>query len=105
MRQSRSEFDPMIHAVAKFRIALPLAGVALAVVLATSGAQSAATRISPLVEPEPVFPLAEQMFSDAPDGVDPVVTGPVSTAFRTRQAQAGCDKAKWPNIPVSCYPD
>jgi hypothetical protein len=47
----------------------------------------------------------EQEFADAPDGVDPVVTGPVTAAFRERQIQAGCDTAEWPNIPRVCYPD
>lgn len=101
----------MMHPIAKFRTVLSLAGVAVAVVLATGGAQSAASRVSPLVDQgvrlsttENLSP-AEQMFADAPDGVDPVVTGPVSTAFRQLQAVAGCDKAVWPNIPARCYPN
>lgn len=43
--------------------------------------------------------------NDAPFGVDPVVTGPVSAAFKARRAAAGCDTAVWPNIPAACYPD
>ncbi len=35
----------------------------------------------------------------------PMVTGPVSTAFKQRQAAANCDSAVWPNIPMVCYPD
>jgi hypothetical protein len=45
------------------------------------------------------------MFADAPDGVDPVVTGPVSASFKQRQQVAGCDSAVWPKIPTVCYPD
>lgn len=48
---------------------------------------------------------AQAMFPDAPDGVDPVVTGPVSAEFRGRQKALGCDKAVWPDIPAACYPD
>ena len=48
---------------------------------------------------------AALMFPDAPDGVDPVVTGPVSAEIRARQKAAGCEAAEWPNVPVVCYPD
>lgn len=48
---------------------------------------------------------AEETFSDAPYGVDPMVTGPTSASFKKQQADAGCDKAVWPDIPLSCYPD
>ena len=48
--------------------------------------------------------LAERQYPDAPDGVDPVVTGPVSDAFRQRQRDAGCSEARWPHIPLVCYP-
>lgn len=47
---------------------------------------------------------AQDMFPDAPYGVDPVVTGPVSDAFRSRQIIAGCDDANWPDVPAVCYP-
>jgi hypothetical protein len=77
----------------------------LAVLVAAGAAQSAAV----LREANPARPddarTAEQMFADAPDGVDPVVTGPVSAAFKQRQKDAGCDSAVWPNIPRACYPD
>jgi hypothetical protein len=46
-----------------------------------------------------------QRFADAPYGVDPVVTGPVSTAFKQQREAANCDKAVWPNVPAACYPD
>ena len=81
-----------------------LAGAAFAVLLAVGAAQSAAA----LKEANPVSSsdqTAEQMFADAPDGVDPVVTGPVSASFRQKQQVAGCDSAVWPKIPTVCYPD
>ncbi|MER8435339.1 hypothetical protein NKH36_19325 [Mesorhizobium sp. M1312] len=82
-----------------------LAWAALAVILAAGAAQSAAT----LKDTRPALPsdtrTAEQLFADAPDGVDPVVTGPVSAAFKQRQEAANCDSAVWPKIPTVCYPD
>lgn len=47
----------------------------------------------------------EETFADAEAGVDPMVTGPVSSEFRERQARLRCLDAKWPNIPAACYPD
>ena len=81
-----------------------IASAAFAMLLAANVAQSAAT----LKETRPSLPSnapAEQVFADAPDGVDPVVTGPVSAAFKQRQDDANCDSAVWPNIPMVCYPD
>ncbi|TPM91294.1 hypothetical protein [Mesorhizobium sp. B2-1-3A] len=81
-----------------------IASAAFAMLLAANAAQSAAT----LKEARPALPSnppAEQVFADAPDGVDPVVTGPVTAAFKQRQAAANCDSAVWPNIPMVCYPD
>jgi hypothetical protein len=82
-----------------------LVWASLAVLVAAGAAQSAAG----LREANPArlddAKTAEQMFADAPDGVDPVVTGPVSAAFKQRQKDAGCDSAVWPNIPRACYPD
>ena len=78
-------------------------GVALAAValmLAAGGARSAAPRLD---APQPVT-QAEQLFPDAPDGVDPMTTGPVSASFKTQQAEAGCADAVWPDIPTACYP-
>ena len=93
----------MTDQVIKFRQIL--AWAALAVVLAAGAAQSAAT----LKQGQPPLasdtPTAEQLFADAPDGVDPMVTGPVSAAFRQRQEAANCDNAVWPNIPTVCYPN
>lgn len=48
---------------------------------------------------------AAQKFASAPDGVDPVVTGPVSAQFRERQRAFDCERAVWPDIPLACYPD
>ncbi|KRB20950.1 hypothetical protein EB815_06320 [Mesorhizobium loti] len=81
-----------------------IASAAFAMLLAANAAQSAAT----LKEARPALPSnapAEQVFADAPDGVDPVVTGPVTAAFKQRQDAANCDTAVWPNIPMVCYPD
>ena len=92
----------MTDQVARLRPILTWA--ALALVLAAGAAQSAAA----LKEANPIPPdaqTAEQMFAGAPDGVDPVVTGPVSAAFKQRQKDAGCDSAVWPKIPTVCYPD
>jgi hypothetical protein len=36
--------------------------------------------------------------------VDPIVTGPVSPAYRRLREKAGCDTATWPNIPDVCFP-
>ncbi|MFC3207257.1 hypothetical protein [Aquamicrobium soli] len=95
----------MIRSASLSRLFLPLAGVLVTVALATGGAQSAATRIAPLHGDVAAMPDAAAMFADAPDGVDPVVTGPVSASFRQQQAEAGCDKAVWPKIPAACYPN
>ncbi|WP_245420293.1 MULTISPECIES: hypothetical protein [unclassified Mesorhizobium] len=81
------------------------AWAALGVLIAAGAAQSAAA----LKEANPARPsgtqTAQQMFADAPEGVDPIVTGPVSAAFKQRQQAANCDTAVWPNIPSTCYPD
>jgi hypothetical protein len=47
---------------------------------------------------------AELAYADAPYGVDPIVTGPVSGEFKARQDKAGCSEARWPDVPVECYP-
>ena len=48
---------------------------------------------------------ASEIFADAPHGVDPVVTGPVSAQFRERRELLRCDAATWPDVPRGCYPD
>ncbi|MDX8502534.1 hypothetical protein RFM99_29560 [Mesorhizobium sp. VK4C] len=81
------------------------AWAALGVLVAAGAAQSAAAlREADSIAP-PDAKTAQQMFADAPDGVDPIVTGPVSAAFKQRQKVANCDTAVWPNVPAACYPD
>lgn len=94
----------MIRSASLSRLFIPLAGVAVAIALA-SAAQSAASYGTPLDDRQAMASEAAQLFADAPDGVDPVVTGPVSAAFRQKQAAAGCADAVWPDIPAACYPD
>lgn len=36
--------------------------------------------------------------------VDPVITGPVSDGYARIRKEAGCDEAKWPDIPQVCFP-
>jgi hypothetical protein len=82
---------------------------AIAVMALASSAPGAPRPGEPPVDPllemkQQAKTAAEQLYPDAPDGVDPVVTGPVSRQFRERQAAARCDEATWPNIPLDCYP-
>jgi hypothetical protein len=49
--------------------------------------------------------LAEEAFADAPMGVDPMVTGPTTAAFEMKQRDLGCADAKWPDVPLGCFPD
>lgn len=80
-----------------------IATSALAVLLAAGVAHSTGTRH--LDGPALPQTAAEVAFPDAPYGVDPMVTGPTSASFRKRQADADCDKAVWPDIPLACYPN
>lgn len=82
-----------------------IASAAFAVLLAVNAAQSAATRNDARTVLPPDTISAEQVYANAPDGVDPIVTGPVSTAFKQRQDAANCETAVWPNIPMVCYPN
>lgn len=77
---------------------------ALAVLLAAGVAHSTGTRQieGPALAGQTA---AEEAFSDAPYGVDPMVTGPTSASFKKRQTQNGCDQAAWPDIPLDCYPN
>lgn len=79
------------------------ATAALAVLLAAGVAHSTGTRQieSPALAAQTP---AEEAFADAPYGVDPMVTGPTSASFKKEQADAGCHKAIWPDIPLACYP-
>ena len=114
MLQSRWNLpDPdgfLTMATFRTRHLLTLPRVALAVMCLTpalmSAGSAAPTRDAmPRMEPGSAAADLERDFADAPDGVDPIVTDPVTAAFRERQAQAGCDTAEWPNIPRVCYPD
>ena len=82
------------------RIGSGMALAAVALMLAVGGARSAAPRVDAA---QPAT-QAQQLFPDAPDGVDPMTTGPVSASFRKQQAEADCADAVWPNIPAACYP-
>ena len=84
--------------------ALGVALLCAATVLAGGVTHSMAT-ISDVAEGTIVpATAAQELFPDAPDGVDPVVTGPVSATLHKRQHQAGCAEAVWPNVPLACYP-
>lgn len=76
---------------------------AIAVLLAAGVAHSTGTR--QIEGPELAVTEAEAAFADAPYGVDPMVTGPTSASFKQQQAQAGCAKAVWPDVPLACYPN
>jgi hypothetical protein len=60
---------------------------------------------APLATPEASTQAPQERFAGAPDGVDPIVTGPVSASFRKRQIALDCDHAVWPSIPAGCYPE
>ena len=88
------------------RILRATAGTAaLAMLLAVGVAHSTDTRRieAPALLVERT--AAAEAFSDAPYGVDPMVTGPTSASFRKEQARNGCDNAVWPDIPLACYPN
>ncbi|MEQ1943820.1 hypothetical protein ABMA32_15505 [Mesorhizobium sp. VNQ89] len=83
-----------------FRSTVATASVAL--LLAAGVAHSTGTR---QIE-GPALPqsAAEEAFPDAAFGVDHMVTGPTSPEFKRQQADAGCDQAIWPDVPLTCYP-
>lgn len=90
-----------VIAPALFRFALP--GAVLAMLAISSGA-------TPFAEdhrgPETKLPVEQaSLFPNAPYGVDPIVTGPVSAKFRETRKAFGCDRAVWPDIPAACYPE
>lgn len=90
-----------VIAPALFRSALP--GAVLAMLAISSGATPLTDDDGPRERQWPVEQAG--LFPDAPYGVDPVVTGPVSAKFRQTREAFGCDRAVWPNIPAACYPD
>ena len=75
-----------------------LAGALLAFSPMGSKAKQAADE--PLVE----VPAPEPETLDEMAWVDPIITGPVSPAYKRLRQQAGCDTATWPNIPAICFP-
>ena len=82
---------------------LVLGAVVVAVVLGAGTSSSSAIRLVP-VEPAAVQTAAEKAFDDAPYGVDSMVTGPTSAAFKQRQDRLNCAASVWPNVPVDCFP-
>jgi hypothetical protein len=88
------------------RIFRATAGTAtLAVLLAAGVAHSTGTRHIEAPAGLEELTAAEEAFSDAEYGVDPMVTGPTSASFKKQQAEAGCGKAVWPDVPLDCYPN
>ena len=85
------------------RLMLP-AAAAFAVIVTAGIAHSMVTRTDASTAGLLTASTAEDLFPDAPDGVDAMVTGPVSVSFKQRQAELGCAKARWPNVPAGCYP-
>ncbi len=85
-------------------IALGLAMACMAAILAGGAAHSMSSSRGDGKDKALSATAAQELFADAPDGVDHMVTGPVSSAFRDRQRDAGCADAVWPNVPVACFP-
>ncbi|MBL8577622.1 MAG: hypothetical protein JNK47_10375 [Mesorhizobium sp.] len=83
-----------------FRSTVATASVAL--LLAAGVANSTGTR--QIEGPALLQTAAEEAFPDAAFGVDHTVTGPTSAEFKKQQADAGCDQAIWPDVPLACYP-
>lgn len=75
----------------------------LALAVATAGLLAVSALAAPHVGKQTAT-SAQELFSDAPIGVDPIVTGPRTAAFRERQEFLHCDAARWPDVPVGCYP-
>ena len=100
----------MNHISARTRfVPLGLAASVMLVSLSFSapGVQTRGVQPYPPGSEIPVDPdrtAAQNLYPDAPDGVDPITTGPVSQELRDRRKAARCDDARWPNIPVACYP-
>ena len=82
-----------------------LAALAVFAAVVAAGTAHSVTRSDLESETVLTASAAEELFADAPAGVDPMVTGPVSVSFKKRQRDAGCDRAVWPNVPVACYPN
>jgi hypothetical protein len=103
----------MIKVSAKYARRAALAAASTTLVLAAALSVSGARQPDPsdmrqlalLEYRDATTTQAQKLFPDAPDGVDPMVTGPVSAEFRARQQATGCEQAEWPNVPAECYPD
>jgi hypothetical protein len=89
-------------ALALVLIGMP-SGNASSLIVKIAAVQEDLDGVAPATAPALPDELAE--FADAPYGVDPVVTGPVSTAFRQQQDAANCNEAVWPTVPAVCFPD
>lgn len=85
-------------------IALGLTMLCMAAVLAGGAAHSMTSPRGDREDNVLSVTAAQQLFADAPDGVDHMVTGPVSSAFRERRREVGCADAVWPNVPLACFP-
>lgn len=82
----------------RFAVLAVLAAGLLAISPAGGIARQAADQ--PTVE----APTPEPDRLDEMAWVDPIVTGPVSPAYKRLREHAGCDTASWPNIPAVCFP-
>ena len=92
----------MAGAIALVLVGVP-SGNASGLIIRIAAVQEDVDSATPGIVQE--FPREDAEFADAPYGVDPMVTGPVSTAFRQQQEAANCDQAVWPNVPAVCFPD
>lgn len=84
--------------ILRFAVLAVLAGGLLAVAPMGGIARQASdqpTAEAPSPEPERLDEMA---------WVDPIITGPVSPGYKRLREQAGCDTARWPNIPDVCFP-
>lgn len=82
----------------RFAVLSALAGGLLAISPAGGIARQASDRSTV----EAPSPSPEQL--DEMAWVDPIITGPVSPGYKRLREQAGCDTARWPNIPDVCFP-
>ena len=85
----------------KFTYRLAVLSVLAAGILAVSQVGGSARQAD---EPPVDAPVSEPSGLDEMAWVDPIVTGPVSPAYRRLREEAGCETAAWPNIPDVCFP-
>ncbi|KQZ91452.1 hypothetical protein ASD64_19605 [Mesorhizobium sp. Root157] len=86
------------------RTGISFGALALAAVFAAGAAHSMVGNAGGISDTVLSTTQAQRLFADAPDGVDPTVTGPVSASFKKKQQDTGCAAAIWPDIPAACYP-